>query len=105
MLKITAGKGFKMTFKNGVTVSVQFGPGNYCENYSMGFNEPSEIASNYGELQSEDAEVAAWITDKGNEVWITKELIPNASDDVIGRLDVEDVLSFINLAKNYGSES
>lgn len=30
----TMRKGFQMTFKNGLTVSVQWGTGNYCDNYS-----------------------------------------------------------------------
>jgi hypothetical protein len=34
MMKITAGKGFQITFANGYTVSVQWGPGNYCDNHS-----------------------------------------------------------------------
>lgn len=29
---ITRGKGFHVQFANGVTVSVQFGPHNYCDN-------------------------------------------------------------------------
>ena len=33
MLRITDGKGFQITFANGWTVSVQFGPGNYCDHY------------------------------------------------------------------------
>jgi len=30
----TRRKGFHMTFPNGLTVSVQWGAGNYCDNYS-----------------------------------------------------------------------
>ena len=33
MFKITEGKGFHITFANGYTVSVQFGPDNYCDHY------------------------------------------------------------------------
>ncbi len=29
---ITGGKGFHISFPNGYTMSVQFGPGDYCEN-------------------------------------------------------------------------
>jgi hypothetical protein len=32
MFKITHKKGFHITFENDYTVSVQFGPGNYCDN-------------------------------------------------------------------------
>ena len=34
MFRITEGKGFLMTFANGWTVSVQWGIGNLCPNYS-----------------------------------------------------------------------
>ena len=40
---ITQGKGFHITFKNGYTVSVQFGPDNYCDNnngkYEVGIDD------------------------------------------------------------------
>ena len=35
MFSISGNRGFQMTFENGYTVSVQFGPGNYCDNYSL----------------------------------------------------------------------
>ena len=31
---ISGGKGFQIQFENGWTASVQFGPGNYCDNYA-----------------------------------------------------------------------
>ena len=31
MLVSTLNKGFQLTFENGLTISVQFGSGNYCE--------------------------------------------------------------------------
>ena len=56
--RITRTKGFHMTFKNGWTISVQFGSGNYCENkmkpYNYGKNE---------DATSEDAEIAIWDKD------------------------------------------
>jgi hypothetical protein len=60
MFKITAGKGFHLTFDNGWTVSVQWGPSNYCSNQATDFSIPREIAANCGEYQSNTAEVAAW---------------------------------------------
>lgn len=36
MFRITRGKGFHVSFPNGYTVSVQFGPGNYCDHYDRG---------------------------------------------------------------------
>jgi len=56
-------KGFHMTFNNNWTVSVQFGFGNYCDNY----NEPvKDFAKNYGKnpKESNTAEVWAWKGEK-----------------------------------------
>ena len=36
MLKATQNKGFSLTFENNLTISVQFGYGNYCENRNYG---------------------------------------------------------------------
>ena len=46
-----------MTFENGWTVSVQFGGGNYCDNYNA-----VEIGGekHFPTLESSDAEVACW---------------------------------------------
>jgi len=49
---ITRGKGFHVSFENGWTVSVQFGGGNYCDNYDDGIGR--EVKSN----PSTTAEVA-----------------------------------------------
>lgn len=42
--RICGNKGFHITFKNGWTISVQFGPGNYCGNrdlpFSRDYSEP-----------------------------------------------------------------
>jgi len=58
-LAITQRKGFQMTFANGYTVSVQWGPGNYCERNHTEYSAPD--ASNF--WQSKDAEIAAWNKD------------------------------------------
>ena len=60
MFKITRKHGFHITFENGYTVSVQFGPGNYCDNYDMEIGIDSEIA---GENGSTTAECAVWASD------------------------------------------
>ena len=59
MFKICRGKGFQITFENGWTVSVQFGPGNYCEGYPetiMQYDAP--MKEEYWSNQT--AEIAAW---------------------------------------------
>lgn len=59
MFRITSGKGFQMTFANGWTISVQFGGGNYCDNYNKLTTSDRET----GERGSSDAEIAAFDKD------------------------------------------
>jgi len=40
--KITQHKGFHMAFENGFRISVQFGPGNYCEKRDADFDAPKK---------------------------------------------------------------
>ena len=55
MFKISGGKGFHVTFENGWTVSVQFGPGNYCDNYDMRVGEEETTAGKQGSHTAECA--------------------------------------------------
>ncbi|MFA9496852.1 MAG: hypothetical protein ACERKS_13155, partial [Candidatus Bathyarchaeota archaeon] len=63
---ITYGKGFHITFENGWTVSVQFGPHNYCDNkvdlLSKGIEPTQEECGREG---CANAEVAVWGPDGG----------------------------------------
>lgn len=56
-LKITNGKGFYIGFENGWGVSVQFGPGNYADNYGMRIGESDAEAGKQG---SDTAECACF---------------------------------------------
>lgn len=80
MFDVTNGKGFKMTFANGWTVSVQFGGYNYCEHYDKqsGYQGPSK-----------NAEVGAWDKD-GN--WYDFGF-----DTVKGYMSTNEVLDFMNM--------
>jgi len=53
--RITDGKGFGITFENGWTVSVQFGPGNYCEHYDRGIGRDEERCGREGSFNAETA--------------------------------------------------
>ena len=56
MFTVIAEKGFQLSFENGITISVMFGSGNYCENKSIQFK-----TSGFDEVhKSKDAEVYAW---------------------------------------------
>ena len=55
MFKITGKKGFRIEFPNGYGISVQFGPGNYCENYDMRIDDQNEEAGKIGSATAETA--------------------------------------------------
>lgn len=99
--KITDGKGFQITFDNGVTVSVQFGIGNYCENRDTKIKDYSFIEKNrmLGEIGSENAEVAIW-DKEGN--WISRECpYMDKDDNVAGWISPEELLKILEWASNY----
>lgn len=73
--------GFHMTFENGWTVSVQFGPGHYCNNH-LKENAPSG---------SNNAEIAAW---NKEYVW---HHFHEENDDVKGFCSPNEVLQFMNM--------
>jgi len=100
-MRITGGKGFQLDMLNGVTVSVQWGPGNYSDSNcrDADFDAPKK-AETWG---SNLAECAAFVT--GSDLsWVA---VPGytgggrdrcGGDDVCGYLNVSQVLDFINLA-------
>ena len=98
MFRITDGKGFHITFPNGVTLSTQFGGGNYCANYD--FKIGKEHAQ---DMISPDAEIAIW--DKDHK-WITetmeRELFPSEYyDSVMGRVNMDMWLKIFDWCRNW----
>lgn len=92
MFSIFAGKGFSLEFDNGYTLSVQFGPGNYCAKRRAGLDEPGEVASNYESWRCGDAEVAV-IRPDGS-------LVPlEGGDEVQGWVSVDRVADLIQLVR------
>ncbi len=89
MFKITGGKGFHITFENGYTVSVQFGPGNYCDNHDK---EIGRDDGSSGETGSTTAECAVWARNR--------KMIKRVgwSDTVNGYMTSDDVLKLMNWA-------
>ena len=83
---ITHHKGFHMTFQNGWTISVQWGPGNYCDRYGVRDFRAAEGADVW---ESSDAEIAAWGPDGIMCEW------PHG-DTVQGRLTPDEVLAIMN---------
>jgi|SRR3990167_5894555 len=78
-------KGFHITFENGWTVSVQFGGGNYCDNYD------SKIGSEHDSrgMTSGNAEVAYWPPDGKMQRFRT------SGDTVAGRYTPRQVLNLL----------
>ena len=89
--KITDSKGVHITFKNGWTVSIQIGPGNYCDNYSM------EIADFYEKrprsLESATAEIAFWGPD--GQMQAFGDPTAEYRDTVKGYVPPEEVLHLL----------
>lgn len=91
MFVSTMRKGFQMTFKNGLTVSVQWGAGNYCQNH---FPEDMDFSCSK-DAKSEDAEIA--IIYKGeflNPQYFTRKEI-GGDGMVSGYLTPEEVAELI----------
>lgn len=89
MFTICDGKGFKMKFENGNTVSVQWGPMNYCEpEIGNDFNAHKGVEF----WKSKKAEVAAWDEDRN---WHQFDF-----DTVRGWMSTDEVLEFMNFVAN-----
>ena len=87
----TRNKGFRMTFENGFEISVQWGPGNYCERKDEDFDKPQEERF----WESRTAEIA--IFDSKDD-----SMIALGKDNVDGWLTpdkVAKVITMVSLAK------
>ena len=92
-------KGFHITFKNGVTVSVQFGIGNYCQHHNSDIK--IGVEKEFRKWESKNAEVAIW---NKNGEWITKKcpyLDVAEYDDVAGYVSTDEIIDVLTWAKNY----
>ena len=92
------GRGFQITFDNGVMVSVQWGCGNYCDNRRI---EHTDENSN---LVSHTAEFAAIDTRTGK--FVINEVIGcdnpyEWQEEVRGYLNADEVLMLMNLTAKY----
>ena len=81
----SSGKGFHLTFDNGWTLSVQFGYGNYCENY----HNESTISDDNKCTTCTNAEIA-YIDPEGN-----LDYNPDWSDQVLGYCSPSDVVNHL----------
>lgn len=96
---ITYGKGFHIKFDNGITVSVQFGPGSYCENYDKSILEFYQDKNPEAIYTSKDAEVAAW---NKNGVWYNFETEKfEDGTDPIGHVSPANLLMHMNKLSSF----
>jgi len=77
-----------ITFDNGYTVSVQFGPGNYCDNYDRDIGLEEEVC---GKLGSTTAECAIFHKDG-----VLIEHPSFGGDTVSNRSTPSEVLELLN---------
>lgn len=103
MFKATGNKGVQFTFANGHTVSVQWGPGNYCEGYGLNGGTDYLAPTKKESWSNPKAEIATWDRD-GN--WNLKELwkaftgTEELCDEVKGYMSVDDVVEFLNFVRS-----
>ena len=93
----TMRKGFHMTFENGLTASVQWGAGNYCDNH---FPEDMDFSCRK-DAKSDTAEVAVFYK---RELIDLAPFLPEGQgyDDVVcGWLSPEEVLDFLNKVREF----
>lgn len=98
----TMRKGFQMTFENGMTASVQWGAGNYCDNH---FPKDRDFSCSK-DASSDTAEVA--VIYKGDLIDFIDEFIPeecSSDGTVAGYMSPEDVLYFLNKVKEWKPEN
>lgn len=89
----TMRRGFHMTFKNGLTISVQWGAGNYCDNHF-----PEDLDFSYSkDAKSDTAEIAV-ITPNGEfidpQTFVKYDLQSDGA--VAGWLDADQVAELIH---------
>lgn len=82
MLISTMNKGFQMTFENGLTISVQFGKGNYCSNKNKENKTDIHICK--------DAEICIWVETSEEEYFKF-----DSNDCVKGWISVNKVAEWI----------
>ena len=92
---ITHKKGFNLTFANKWQISVQWGPGNYCERQEDNFNAPSK--TNF--WTSNSAEVAVFKANDDGE----KSFVPLQFDAIEGWCSTNKVAEMITIVSNVKS--
>jgi hypothetical protein len=93
MLKVIKNSGFHITFENGWTASVQFGPGTYSEHYET---SRDVVARDSRVWTSKTAEISAW--DKNHQFYAFES--SPYHEDVKGDVTPDEVAIFLNTIRN-----
>ena len=91
MFTTTYNKGFQMTFKNGLTISVQWGINNYCDRRDLTKSFKHDMNAEWNE--SPNAEIAVW--DKDNTTFDF-----TSNDWVRGWVGADEVADWIHITKS-----
>lgn len=95
-LKITDKKGFQLSFENNLVISIQFGPGNYCDNYHAKW----KTQENTNNWESTTAEIAIFHEKTGE--WLTNKFLPKKrGKDVVGYVKPDEIASLIRRVQRY----
>lgn len=98
MFAATKNQGFAITFANGVTVSVQWGPGNYCSNRSTASNALLRpIRQPDGVWTCKNAETLVWAGP--HKLDITKADGWNSPADVLALMNWAASLDAVDVAR------
>lgn len=92
-MKITDGKGVHFSFDNGITISIQIGRGNYCDNYNF---PHYEVTRDNPLPESEKAEIAVWCS--------SGSMVDISGDIVRGYVPIDDVLRFADFLRSLPSD-
>ena len=87
----TRNKGFRMEFDNGFEISVQWGPGNYCERKDEDFDKPQEERF----WESRTAEIAIFNSKDDSMVTLGEDKV----DGWLTPDKVAKVITMVSLAK------
>ena len=92
----TRNKGFRMTFKNGFAISVQWGPGNYCEKKDEDFDKPMDERF----WESRSAEIAIIDTNNNIQENSSVGMISLGRDTVEGWVSADQVAKVITIVQS-----
>jgi hypothetical protein len=89
MFKSTFNRGFQMSFENGLTISVQWGSGNYCDRRN--FSDGLKTDLKHDVVNCSNAEIAIW---DAEQVWFDF-----GNDQVKGWCSADEVANWIYLTQ------